>query len=56
MVVDIPHRVKVLKFLHDAMGDAHDFSKMNLKTGFHQIRVNPDDIETTKFNINYGKF
>ena len=29
---------------------------MDLKTGFHQIRVKPEDIEKTAFNTKYGQF
>ncbi len=37
-------------------GDAKVFSKMDLKTGFHQIIVKPEDIEKTVFNTEYGQF
>ncbi len=42
--------------MFDMLGDAKVFSKMDLKTGFHQIRVKPEDIEKTAFNTNYGQF
>ena len=42
--------------MFDMLGDAKIFSKMDLKTGFLQIRVNPDDIEKTAFNTKYGQF
>ena len=35
----------------DMLGDGKVFSKMDLKTGFHQIRVNPDNIEKTAFDF-----
>lgn len=31
------------------------FSKSELKTGFHQTRVNPEDVEKKAFNTKYGK-
>ena len=37
-------------------GNAKVSSKMDLKTEFHQIRVNPEDIEKTAFNTKYGQF
>jgi hypothetical protein len=32
------------------------FSKLDLKTGFHQIRIIPEGIEKTAFNTKYGRF
>ena len=42
--------------MFDRLGEATVFSKMDLKTGFHQIRVKPEDIEKTAFNTKYGQF
>ena len=40
--------------MFDRLGEAQFFSKMDLKTGFHQIRVRPEDIEKTAFKTKYG--
>jgi len=42
--------------MFDRIGEARIFSKMDLKTGFHQIRVRPEDVEKTAFNTKYGQF
>ena len=42
--------------MFDLLGEAKVFSKMDLKRGFHQIRVKPEDIEKTEFNTKYGQF
>ena len=42
--------------MFDRLGAAKYFSKMDLKTGFHQIRVKPEDIVKTAFNTKYGQF
>ena len=42
--------------IFDMLGDAKVFSKMDLKTIFHQIRVRSEDIENTAFNTKYGQF
>ena len=42
--------------MFDLLCEAKVFSKMDLKTGFHQIRVKPEDIEMTAFNTKHGQF
>lgn len=42
--------------MFDRLGQAKFFSKIDLKTGFHQIRIHPDDIEKTAFTTKYGQF
>ena len=42
--------------MFDRFGGAKYFTKMDLKTGFHQIRVREIDIEKTAFNLKYGQF
>lgn len=39
----------------DRLGEVHVFRKMDLKTGFLQIRVKPEDIEKNAFHKTYGK-
>lgn len=42
--------------MFDRLVGARYFSKLDLKTGFHQIRVCPEEIEKTAFNTKYGQF
>lgn len=42
--------------MFDRLGRAKYYSKLDLKTGFHQIRVNSADIEKTAFKTKYGHF
>lgn len=42
--------------MFDRLGEAKVFSKLNLKTGFHQIRLRAEDIEKTAFKTRYGQF
>ena len=42
--------------MFDRLGEATVFSKLDLNTGFHQIRLKPEDVEKTAFNTNYGQF
>jgi len=42
--------------MFDRIGVARVFSRLDLKTGFHQIRMKPSDVEKTAFNTKYGQF
>ena len=42
--------------MFDRLGGAKYFTKLDLKTGFNQIRMNPADIEKTAFNTKYGQY
>ena len=42
--------------MFDRIGGASVFSRLDLKTGFNQIRMRPKDIEKTAFNTKYGQF
>jgi len=42
--------------MFDRLGGAKVFSRLDLKTGFHQIRMKAEDIEKTAFNTKYGQF
>lgn len=40
--------------MSDRIGQAQYFSKLDLRSGFHQIRIAPEDIEITTFKTMYG--
>lgn len=42
--------------MFDRLGRARFYSKLDLKTGFHQIRINAADVEKTAFKTKYGHF
>jgi len=42
--------------MFDRIGFAKIFSRLDMKTGFHQIRVRSEDVEKTAFNTKYGQF
>lgn len=42
--------------MFDRIGKAKVFSKLDLKAGFHQIRVRNEDIEKTAFKTKYGSY
>ncbi|GJS48625.1 putative nucleotidyltransferase, ribonuclease H [Tanacetum coccineum] len=42
--------------LFDQLQGSHNFSKINLRFGYHQLRVHEDDIPKTAFRTRYGHF
>lgn len=42
--------------MFDQLRTARYFSKLDLKTGLHQLRNHPDDVEKTAFSTTYEQF
>ena len=42
--------------LFDQLNSAKVFSKIDLHSGYHQVRINPEDVEKTAFRTRYGLY
>jgi hypothetical protein len=48
----LPH----IDVLFDQLADAKVFSKIDLRSGYHQIKIRPSDIPKTTFSSRYGLY
>jgi hypothetical protein len=45
-----------IDILFDQLASAKVFSKVDLRSGYHQIKIRPDDVPKTAFSTRYGLY
>jgi hypothetical protein len=50
------HSLPRIEDLFNQMRDARVFSKIDLRSGYHQMKIRPSDIPKTTFSTRYGLY
>lgn len=55
-IIDDRFPIPLIEDLMDALGGSNVYSMIDLRAGFHQVRMDPKDIHKTTFKTHSGHY
>jgi hypothetical protein len=56
MTIKNKYPLPIINCLFDQVGGENVFSKLDLRSGYHQVKLKDEDISKETFNMRYGHY